>query len=347
MLDNVFVVKLKKVGIFVLAFTLLFVLFFYTLKFTLPFVLGFLIALSTKRFNLFLQKRLKLTSGISSIFTTTLVFAVLSTIVTLLVYKATTETILLLANIPDLETMAIYIDKLIVEITELVGQIDPLVVTKVYEYLQTLLSRLFNFAIIALNGILAAALRLPKFLLITVITFISTYQFSKDFKLFSGNFYSIFSGNGKTKMQSIIESSITMTVSYAKAYSLVVFITFVEVLIGLSMLKIQYALILSILCAIFDVLPIIGISMVFIPLVIYNFYIGNAVIAIGLIVLYIVVIVVRQIIEPKIVAHTLDIHPLLILAAIFIGFMVNGFAGMIYFISLMVAYKILVKVNVL
>ena len=138
-----------------------------------------------------------------------------------------------------------------------------------------------------------------------------------------------------------------MTLGYAKAYSIVVFITFVEVLIGLSILKIEYALILSILCAIFDVLPIIGIIMIFIPLVAYKLYIDQVGIAVGLIILFIFVIVVRQIIEPKILAHTLDIHPLLILAAIFIGLMVSGFAGMIYFISLMVAYKILVKVNVL
>ena len=138
-----------------------------------------------------------------------------------------------------------------------------------------------------------------------------------------------------------------MTVGYVKAYSLVVFITFAQVLVGFSLLKIDFAVILSIVCALFDILPVIGMILIFIPLIIYNFIIGESFVAIGLIVLFLVVTVVRQIIEPKIVSQTLDIHPLMILAAIFIGLKVSGFLGMIYFISLLVGYKVLDKVKVL
>lgn len=347
MLDNVFVTKIKKIGIFVLAFTLLFVLFFYSLKYTLPFVLGFLIALSTKRFNRFLQKKLKISAGVSSIVTTTIIFTILGIIVTLVIYKVTSESILLLSKIPSIDNMVVYIDKLIIKITEMVGQVDPLVVSKAYEYLETLGSQLLDVTIRVLNTILSAVISLPSVLLIAVITFIATFMFSKDFRLFSGNFYSIFSSEGKSKMKSIIEEGIAMIIGYAKAYSLVVFITFMEVLVGLSILRVDFAVILSILCAILDILPVIGIVLVFIPLVIYNFYIGKSMIAIGLIVLYLVVTVVRQIIEPKLVSQTLDIHPLMILAAIFIGLNLSGFIGMIYFIALMVAYKVLVKVKVI
>lgn len=347
MLDSIFVTKLKKIGIFVVIFTLLFALFFFTLKYTLPFVLGLLIALSTKKFNLFLQKRLKISSGISSIITTTIVFSILGTIITLIVYKATSESILLLARMPSIEIISVYIDKLLIDITELIGQIDPVVVNKIYEYLQALLSQVLSIAGGILNSILSVVISLPTMFLIAVITFIATYLISKDYRLFSNSFYSIFSKDGKSKMRSIIESSISMTIGYAKAYSIVVFITFVEVLIGLSILNINYALIISILCAIFDMLPIIGMIMIFIPIILYNFYIGKSIVAIGVIVLFIVVTVVRQIIEPKIVSQTLDLHPLLILAAIFIGLKVSGVIGMIYFIALLVAYKVLVKVEVI
>ena len=347
MLDTVFITKLKRTGIFILVFTLLFVLFFYTLRYTLPFVLGFFIALTTKRFNFFLQKRLKISSGISAIITTTIVFVILTFIVTLVIYKVTSESILLLAKIPSIDSMVVYIDKLFVEITEIVGQIDPVVVSKIYGYLQTLLSQLVNITIKALNTVLSAVLSLPSVLLIAVITFIATYLFSKDLKVFSGRFYSVFSTDGKSKMENIIKEGISMTIGYAKAYSLVVFITFVQVLIGFSLLKIDFAVILSIICALFDILPVIGMILIFIPLIIYNFVIGKSFVAIGLIVLFLVVTVVRQIIEPKIVSQTLDIHPLMILAAIFIGLKVSGFVGMIYFIALLVGYKVLAKVKVL
>lgn len=347
MLDSTFVTKLKKIGIYVLIFTLLFALFFYTLRYTLPFVLGFIIALSTKKINDFMQRKLKISSGLSSIITTTIVFSIIISVVTLIISKVTAEIIILLYKIPSIEKISIYIDALIKKITEIIGQIDPVVLSKIYEYLQTIISRLLNFAITILNAALSAALSLPAVLLIAVITFIATYLFSKDIKMFSNSFYSIFSSEGKSKMRTMISSAISMTIGYAKAYTLVVFITMLQVLAGLSILKIEFALIISILCAIFDMLPIIGMIMIFIPLIAYNFILGKTFVGVGLIVLFVIVQVVRQIVEPKIVSHTLDLHPILILAAIFIGLKVSGFLGMIYFIALMVGYKVLVKVNVI
>lgn len=347
MLDTAFYQKLKKTGIFILVFTLLFLLFFATLKYTLPFVLGFLIALATRNINYAIQKKLKISSGIAAIFTTSIIFLIVGFLVTIVVSKVAAEIILLLNKIPNMNKISIYIDFLVKKIIEITGQIDPTVLSKIYEYLQEILSQLLNFTKVILNTVLSAVFQLPNILLIMVITFIATYLFSKDLRAFSNRFYSIFTQDGKKKMRTIVESGISMTIGYGKAYSLVVFISFLQVLLGFILLNIDFALILSILCAILDVLPIIGMIIVFIPLIIYNFIIGRTITGVLLIVLFILVQVVRQIIEPKIVATTLDLHPVLILAAIFIGLRVHGFLGMIYFISLMVAYKVLVKVNVL
>lgn len=347
MLDSAFYGKLKKTGIFALIFTILFVIFFATLKYTLPFVLGFIIALATRHINASIQKKLKVSSGITAIFTTSFIFLIVGFLVTIAVSKITAEIIMLLNKIPSMNKITIYIDFLVKKIIEITGQIEPAVLTKIYEYLQEILSQLLNFTIVILNTLLSAAFQLPNILLIMVITFIATYFFSKDLRSFSNSFYSMFTFDGKKKMHSIVESGIEMTIGYVKAYSLVVFISFLQVIVGFILLNVDFALILSILCAILDVLPIIGMIIVFIPLIIYNLLIGKTLTAILLIVLFIVVQIVRQIIEPKIVSSTLDLHPVLILAAIFIGLRVRGVVGMIYFISLMVAYKVLVKVNVL
>lgn len=347
MLDRTFSIKLRKTIVFAIIFTILFAMFFTTLKYTLPFVLGFIIALSTRSVNNFLQEKMKISSGFSSIITTTIVFLIVGLLITLAVSKITTEVILLLSKIPSIDKLTIYIDVIVKKIMEIIGQIDPVVLTKIYEYLQIVMTGLLNFTIVLLNTVLSAALKLPNVLLIMVITFIASYLFSKDLKILSKSFYSMFTSEGKTKMRTIVESGLSMTIGYIKAYSLVVFISFLQVLIGFIFLKIDFALIISILCALFDLLPIIGMIMIFLPLIAYQFIIGNTLTGILLIVLFVLVQVVRQIIEPKIVSQTLDLHPVLILAAIFIGIKVSGFTGMIYFISLMVGYKVLVKVNVI
>ncbi|TJX14319.1 sporulation integral membrane protein YtvI [Tissierella creatinini] len=347
MLDSFYYKRFKKTGIFVAIFTLLFIIFVATLKYTLPFVLGFLIALFTRNFNAAIQKKLKISSGFTAIITTTAIFLTVGLLVIVAISKITTEIILILTKFPSIDKITIYIEFLVKKIIDITGQINPAVLEKVYEYLQQLLSQLWNFTIVILNTVLSVALQLPNLLLIMVITFIATYLFSKDFRTFRTGFYSIFTTDGKKKMQAIVESGISMAFGYVKAYSLVVFISFLQVLIGFSLLKVNFALILSILCALFDLLPIIGMIMIFVPLIIYYFIIDKTVAAILLIALFVLVQVVRQIIEPKIVSHTLELHPLLILGAIFIGLKVHGFLGIIYFISLMVTYKVLVKVNVL
>lgn len=128
---------------------------------------------------------------------------------------------------------------------------------------------------------------------------------------------------------------------------LIIGITFAETLIVFIIFKIKYAVILSILAAIFDILPVVGISAIYIPLAIFYFFSKKYVQAFGLIISFVIVSIVRQLIEPKIVSSSLGIHPVAVLAAIFIGLKANGLPGMFFCIFLVVFYNILKKVNVL
>jgi predicted PurR-regulated permease PerM len=74
---------------------------------------------------------------------------------------------------------------------------------------------------------------------------------------------------------------------------------------------------------------------------------GNYFAAIGLIVLFVLISAVRQIVEPRIVSTSLGLHPVLVLAVIFIGLKAYGFIGMIYLTFLIVLYKVLKTAKVL
>lgn len=347
MFEQSFIIKLKKTGIFFVIFTVIYVLFFLTLPYTLPFVLAFILTLWIKPLNKYIQKKFKLSNGISSIIITTLVFAIIGLIVLAAIYKITNEAILLITKIPSIDIIKEYIKELIDKASKFYGQLDPNVVEKAYEYLSNMTTSALDILIEILDSILSFILKLPSVLMVGFITYLATYFFSKDISFFNENFYSIFSSNGKLRMENIIRQTISMITGYIKAYSTVIIITLIETLIGFSILGIDYALILSFLASFMDILPIVGVSMVYIPLAIYYFLIGNTFISIGIIVLLAVVTVVRQIVEPKLVSTTLDIHPIMTLAAIFIGIKVYGFIGMIYLITLIIFYKILVKVQVL
>lgn len=347
MIDEIKKEKLKRTGIYFVVFTILFIIFSKTLQYTIPFVIGIILASSTKNANIYLQKKLKISSGIAALITTTVIYAILGVIITMLVYLATSEIIRLISKVPSMEKLSGYIQILIFKAGEILGQIEPQVVAKIYEYLQALLASALNFVIGVLNRVLSIIFSLPSMFMVAIISFLATYFFSKDYVSFGNKFFSIFSSEGQTRMRDIIKSAIAMTIGYIKAYALVVLITFIQTFIGFSILKLEYAFILAATCAILDILPIIGTIILYVPLIIYKISMGEIVTAIGLIIVYLIVTVIRQVIEPKIVSHQLDMHPVLTLAAIFIGVKVNGLAGMIYFIALLVGFKVLEKVKVI
>lgn len=111
----------------------------------------------------------------------------------------------------------------------------------------------------------------------------------------------------------------------AKAYALLIMITFTEMLIGLSLLKLfglykgNYVFAIALITAIVDILPVLGTGTILIPWGVWSLVTGNIGFGIGLIVLYIIITVIRQAIEPKLVADQLGLPPFVTIMAMYIG----------------------------
>lgn len=345
--DKDFINHFKSTVIFIIIYTLVFILFFSTLSYTLPFVIALIIAMFTKPINRFLIKKLKFNVSIASLLSTILVFAIITLLLTSLIFKFTTESRQLIANLPNINIIINYLQSSFNRLQILYNKIDPSIILKLQEQIGTLISSTANITANVLGKLISFAIALPMVLLIIFITLLATYFFSKDMTDMQTKVISIFSPEGTKKVRMVYAESYKMLFNYVKAYSFVIFMTFLETLIGFSILNVKYALILSIICAIFDVLPILGIGAIYLPLAIVYFISKQYFIGFALIVLYLLVIIIRQIIEPKLVSSSLGLHPVAVLAAIFIGIKVYGFIGMIYFIFIMVFYNVLKKVKVL
>lgn len=116
---------------------------------------------------------------------------------------------------------------------------------------------------------------------------------------------------------------------WLRAYLLLLVLTFCELLIGFSLLGIEYAFLLALVIALVDILPVFGVGTVLIPWAVVLLISGNYYLGFGLLIVYAVVAVVRQIAEPRIVGGSIGLHPLLTLAAMYIGFKLFGIAGML------------------
>ena len=87
-------------------------------------------------------------------------------------------------------------------------------------------------------------------------------------------------------------------IGFIGAQIVISILIFIITTVGLSILKIRYAIATALLITIVDILPILGTGSVLIPMSIYHFILGDSFTSIGLLILYGTLVVFRRIVEP-------------------------------------------------
>ena len=127
-----------------------------------------------------------------------------------------------------------------------------------------------------------------------------------------------------------IKASLLVTIGrWLRAQCVLIVITFFQLLVGLLLIRQPYALLLAVVIAFIDALPVFGTGTVLLPWAVLCCLEGNFPKGIALTALYLVIWLVRSIMEPKLMAQSAGLPPLPALAAMYIGFCAMGVAGMI------------------
>jgi sporulation integral membrane protein YtvI len=204
-----------------------------------------------------------------------------------------------------------------------------------------------NTGVKVINLIIYFVSSIPYILMVFIFTLIATYFFTKDISKYKTSVLDNYIPGKTEKISYVYTETKKMLLGYFASYLLIILITFIVTLIGFLILGVRYSLVLSLICAVLDFLPVLGVAAIYIPLAIIYMVGGNYFTGIGLLILYALVFFVRQITEPKIVSSSLGLHPVSVLAAIFIGLKAYGILGMFFCMFLVVFYNIFKKVNVL
>ncbi len=188
----------------------------------------------------------------------------------------------------------------------------------------------------ALPGAAVALIKeVPSALLFLIVLLIAAFYFSAEGGNIAGGLCSVLPDKWRRKLPSLGEKFKKTLVGYIKAYFLIMLLTFCEILLGLSILGVDYAFIMAIVISVVDILPILGAGTVLVPWAVFAFLTSNTPLGVGLLILYAVTLVVRQFAEPKIVGGAIGIHPLATLASVYLGLRFLGFIGI--FVGPMVA----------
>ena len=174
---------------------------------------------------------------------------------------------------------------------------------------------------------MSAVSALPSILLFAAVFLISVFYFCVDGDRIGTYCRSLLPERWQQKLP-LLKAKLTRTLSgYLKAYLLLMLLTFAEVLVGLTLLRVEYALLLSLVIATVDILPILGAGTVLLPWSLMSFATGDSKLGTGLLILYGAVLIVRQIAEPKIVGNSIGLHPLATLASVYLGIRFLGIGG--------------------
>lgn len=98
---------------------------------------------------------------------------------------------------------------------------------------------------------------------------------------------------------------------------------------GFWLLRIDHALLLSLVVALVDAFPILGTGMILVPWSLICFLQGQQARALGLLGLYAVIWLTRSVLEPKLLGKELGLDPLVTLIAVYAGLKLFGFVGML------------------
>ncbi|MDD4111538.1 MAG: sporulation integral membrane protein YtvI [Herbinix sp.] len=118
-------------------------------------------------------------------------------------------------------------------------------------------------------------------------------------------------------------------IAYLRAQLLIMVLVAVCCVTGLVIIGNEYALLLGILIAILDALPIIGSGMILIPWSIAMLINGNIFAAAVLVTVYLLCQIIREVAEPKLIGNRIGIRPLYTLISMYIGLKLFGIAGFI------------------
>ena len=172
-----------------------------------------------------------------------------------------------------------------------------------------------------------AAIAIPSVFVGAVVTLIAAFYFSsgEGTRQISG----ILPGRVRAKINEMKEKMKPALLGWLRAYLTVMLLTFVELFIGLSVLRVKYAFMIALIVAFIDILPVLGTGTVLLPWAAVSFITKDYFLGVGLLVLYIAVTLVHETVEPRLVGKSIGVPPLVTLIAMYAGLRLFGFLGMI------------------
>lgn len=336
-----------------------FILIYFTAKVTYPFIIAFAVAFLMNPLVNFFENKWRMNRLISVLLTMLIIVSVFAGLITILVIEAINGIEYLVESVPqNFQILVQYLENFFLtnilpiynQLLAMFDSLDPSSQNTIVENIEAMGSQLTdgvkNIVQAFATGLSAFLMNLPNFATGLIISILATFFISKDWYKLKKTFQRITPKKALESGGNVYAGLQTALVGFIKAQLTLISITAVIVLIGLLILRVDYAITIALIIGLVDLLPYLGTGLIFVPWIIYSFFAENYFLTIGLSVLYGIVLVQRQVMEPKVLSSNIGLDPLPTLIALFVGFKLFGFFGLILGPVLLVICKTLYTTGV-
>ena len=312
----------------------------------LPFAVAFVIAASTRKTVKWLCEKLKISRTFSVLAVTLLVLGIIFAALYMLLYGVFNELSRLAIYLTS-ENLTQVISEITASFTGFAEKYLPQLSAQIVPFIEDLSKDIDTLIALGVQKILPGLIEnmvalfkgLPKLVLFAGTVILALYYFACDYEKITGFIVSQLNEHQKKFVFELKNQFFVTILSVLRAYTILMVMTFVELWVGFSILRVEYATILAIITALVDILPVLGTGTVLLPWGIIAIITGNLKTGLSILALYVIITVVRQIAEPKILGDSVGMHPLVTLVAMYFGLKLFGVAGIFIFPIVVIIIK--------
>ena len=358
-MNNVYVSRTIRFLVVIGCILLFVISLLFLTKVAYPFLIGFAIAFLINPLVTFLEKKGRMPRALSVLISIVLLIGIFAGLITLLIVEIVSGADYLAKVVPEhLETLIDYTEQFFAaqiiplynQLTGILSNLDAgqqdAILANIENVGKQIGSTVGSFIQNFFSKIPNILSWFPNAATVLIFSLLGTFFISKDWYRLSALGNRLLPHKAKSSSKTVFSDLKKALFGFVKAQATLISISTVIILIGLHILRVDYAITIALIAGIVDVIPYLGTGLIFVPWVIYAVITGDIGTAIGIGVLYTIVLVQRQIMEPKILSSNIGLDPLATLIALFVGFKLIGFLGLIVGPVTLVIITTLHKANV-
>ena len=341
--------KKKKFIVNVLFYAIIaaviFLLVKYVLKWIMPFAVAFGVSAIINPFADKVSANFKVKKRFAAVFSTFIFYGIavgLAVLVGFGLYNALKN---LFSSMPYIyeTSIAPTISSVMLWTEDFLADIDPALSRSLQDFASNFAANLGStvsgISVKAIGWLSGYLTGIPFFIAAVLISVIATFFISGDYESIKAFIVRQIPQKWHIFLKDVKTHSLATVTKYIKSYALIMGITFFEVSLALWLLGVDNFVVIALIIAVFDIIPICGSGGILIPWAIFAIVQGRLAFGIGMLIAYAIITVIRQIIEPKIIGDQVGLPSIVTLMAMFLGVKFMGAFGLFAFPIALVIVK--------